>query len=42
LRYADGGGRPMTNAEVCYAHARVKVARERAARFKVYDNREIP
>jgi hypothetical protein len=41
LRYADAGGRPMSNAEFCYAHARVKVARDRAAGLKVYDDREV-
>jgi hypothetical protein len=41
LRYADAGGRPMSNAEFCYAHARVKVASDRAAGLKVYDDREV-
>jgi hypothetical protein len=40
LRYADAGGRPMSNAEVCHAHARVRLARDRAAGLKVYDDRE--
>jgi len=29
LPYADAGGRPMSNAEFCYAHARERVARDR-------------
>ena len=40
LRYADAGGRPMSNAEFCHAHARTRVARNRAAGLKVYDDRE--
>jgi aminoglycoside phosphotransferase (APT) family kinase protein len=40
LRYADAGGRPMSNAEFCYAHARVRLARDQAAGLKVYDDRE--
>jgi hypothetical protein len=40
LRYADAGGRPMSNAEFCYAHARERVARDRAAGLKVYDERD--
>ena len=31
LRYADAGGRPMSSSEFCNAHARVRVARDRAA-----------
>jgi len=41
LRYADAGGRPIRNWELCHAHARVKLARDRAAGLKVYDDREI-
>jgi hypothetical protein len=41
LRYADAGGRPMSNSELCHAHARVRIARGRAARLKVYDDREV-
>jgi hypothetical protein len=41
LRYADAGGRPISNSEVCHAHARVRVARDRAAGLKVYDDREV-
>jgi hypothetical protein len=39
LRYADAGGRPMSNAELCHAHARVRIARDRPAGLKVYDDR---
>jgi hypothetical protein len=39
-RYADAGGRPMSNFELCHAHARSRVARDRAAGLKVYDGRE--
>jgi hypothetical protein len=41
LRYADAGGRPMSNEEFCDAHARVKVARDRAAGLRVYDDSEV-
>jgi hypothetical protein len=41
LRYADAGGRPISNSEVCHAHARVRLARDRAAGLKVYDDREV-
>ena len=40
FRYADPGGRPICSLEFCYAHARVKIARERAAGLMVYDDRE--
>jgi hypothetical protein len=40
LRYADAGGRPMSNSEFCHAHARVRIARDCAAGLKVYDDRE--
>jgi hypothetical protein len=40
LRHADAGGRPLSNAEFCHAHVRIKVARDRAAGLKVYDDRE--
>jgi hypothetical protein len=40
LRYADTGGRPMSNGEFCHAHGRVRIAREQVARLKVYDDRE--
>ena len=42
LRYADAGDRPMSNAEFCHAHARTRVARNRAAGLKVYDDRGTP
>jgi hypothetical protein len=40
LRYSDVGGRPISNSEFCHAHARVRIARDRAAEIKVYDDRE--
>jgi hypothetical protein len=39
LRYADAGGRPMSNGEFCHVHARERMARDRAAGLKVYDDR---
>jgi hypothetical protein len=39
LRYADAGGRPMTNPVFCHAHGRMRIARDRAAGLKVYDDR---
>jgi hypothetical protein len=41
LRYADAGGRPMSNSEFCHAHARVRVSRDQAAGLKVYNDREV-
>jgi hypothetical protein len=41
LRYADAGGRPMSNSEFCHGHARVRVPRDQAAGLKVYDDREV-
>jgi hypothetical protein len=41
MRYADAGGRPMSNAEFCLAHAWVKIACAHAAGLKVYDDREV-
>jgi hypothetical protein len=41
LRNADAGERPISNQEFCHAHARVKIARDRAAGLKVYDDRVI-
>ena len=40
LRHADAGGRPMSNAEFCHAHARERLARDPPAGLKVYDERE--
>jgi hypothetical protein len=40
LRYADTGGRPMSNSEFCIAHGRMRVARDKAAGLKIYDDRE--
>jgi hypothetical protein len=39
LRYADAGGRPISNLEFCHAHARERLAYVRAAGLKVYDDR---
>jgi hypothetical protein len=41
LRYADAGGRPMSNAEFCPADARVRVTRARAVGLKVNDDRNV-
>jgi hypothetical protein len=40
LVYADAGGRPISNSEFCHAHTRTRIARNRAAGLKVYDDRE--
>ena len=40
LRHGDTGGRPMDNSELCKAHARVRVARDRVAGLKFYDDSE--
>jgi hypothetical protein len=40
FRYADAGGRPMTNLVFCHRHGRLRVERDRAAGLKVYDDRE--
>ena len=42
LRYADAGGRPMSNSEFCHSHGRKRVERDRAVGIKVYDDREAP
>jgi hypothetical protein len=41
LRHADAGGRPVTNAEFCFGHGRLRVEGNLAAELKVYDDREI-
>jgi hypothetical protein len=41
FRYAGAGGRPINNLQFCYAHARERLARNRAAGLKIYDDREI-
>jgi hypothetical protein len=41
LRYADFGGRQMSNAELCHAHARVRVASGRTTGLKVCDDRQF-
>jgi hypothetical protein len=40
FRYAAPGGLPICSLEFCYAHARVKIAGERAAGLTVFDDRE--
>ena len=40
FRYADTGGRPMTNLVFCHGHGRLRVERDRVAGLKVYDDRE--
>jgi hypothetical protein len=42
LRYADAAGRPISDPVLCHTHARVRIARDPAARLKVYDDREVP
>jgi hypothetical protein len=37
LRDADTGGRRMSNAEFCHAHARARIACARGAMLKVYE-----
>jgi len=39
LRYADACGWPMSRAEFCHRHGRLKIAREQAAGLNVYDDR---
>jgi hypothetical protein len=39
--YADAGGRPIAHPVVCHEHARRRLARDRAAGFKVFDDREV-
>ena len=40
--YADAGGRPIAHQVVCHEHARTRLMRDRAAGFKVFDDRESP
>jgi hypothetical protein len=42
LRYADAGGRPMTNLVFCHHHGWLRVERERSTGLKVYDDRHSP
>jgi len=37
--YADAGDRPVGHSVVCHACARVRLARERVARLRVFDDR---
>jgi hypothetical protein len=41
LRYADAGGLPMNQSEVCLGHGQAALERDRAAGLKVYDDREL-
>jgi hypothetical protein len=36
LRYAEAGGRPITNLEFCHGHGRLRVARDKVAGLKVW------
>ena len=38
--YADAGGRPIAHPVVCLEHARRRLARDRVAGLKVFDDRE--
>jgi hypothetical protein len=40
LCYADAGGRPIGKAEFRYAPAHRRLARDRRAGLKIYDDRE--
>jgi hypothetical protein len=37
--YADAGGRPIAHPVVCKEHGRRRLARDRAAGLKVFDDR---
>jgi hypothetical protein len=39
--YADAGGRPIAHPVVCHQHAGRRLARDRAAGLKVFDDREV-
>jgi hypothetical protein len=39
LIYADAGGRPIAHPVVCHAHGRRRLARDRTAGLKVFDDR---
>jgi hypothetical protein len=39
--YADAGGRPIAHPVVCHTHGHERVARDKAAGLKVFDDREI-
>jgi hypothetical protein len=38
--HADAGGRPIGHAVLCHGHGRERLARDRAAGLKIYDDRE--
>ena len=40
LRYADGGGRPLSNLERSNAHAREAIERETKAGLTIHDDRD--
>ena len=40
LRHADAGGRPIDNSELCLAHGRSRIERDRIAGLRIFDNRE--
>jgi hypothetical protein len=42
LRYADAGGRPIAHLVLWHEHGRVRLARDRKAGLKVYDDRQSP
>jgi hypothetical protein len=37
--YADAGGRPIAHPVLCHAHGRERLARDKAAGLKVFDDR---
>jgi hypothetical protein len=39
--YADAGGRPIAHPVLCHAHGRERLARDRAAGLKLFDDREV-
>jgi hypothetical protein len=39
--YADAGGRPISHPVVCHEQGRERVACDRSAGLKVYDDREV-
>ena len=38
--YADAGGRPIAHPVLCHAHGRERIARDKKAGLKVFDDRE--
>jgi hypothetical protein len=37
--YADGGGRPISRPVLCHAHGHERIALDKAAGLKIYDDR---